>query len=81
MLRIAAKTKYTPEEVIKKATKFFGPDGYKLKIINQTDTSVNFEGGDGTIEISACAENGKTTVDFISREWDFQVNEFIKAIR
>ena len=81
MLRIATKTSFTPEEVIKKAIQFFGPDGYKLKINGQTETSVTFEGGGGAVEISACAENGKTTVDFLSREWDYQVKEFIRMIR
>jgi hypothetical protein len=81
MLRIATKTKLTPEDIIKKAVKFFGPEGYKLKINGQTETSATFEGGGGTVEISACAENGKTTVDFLSREWDYQVKEFIRMIR
>lgn len=81
MLRIATKTKLTPEQVIKKAIVFFGPTGYKLKLIDQTETSANFEGSGGSIEMTACKENSKTSVDFISQEWDFQVKEFIKAIR
>ena len=81
MLRIATKTKLTPEEVIKKAIKFFGPDGYKLKITNTTETTAAFEGGGGSIEISACNDDSKTTVDFLSREWDFQFKEFIRMIR
>ena len=81
MLKIATKTKLTPAEVIKKAIKFFGPDGYKLKVTGQTGTSAAFEGGGGSVEITACDDNGKTTVDFLSREWDFQVKEFIRIIR
>jgi hypothetical protein len=81
MLRIATKTKLLPEEAIKKAIKFFGPDGYKLQITNQTDTSVSFEGGGGTIDITTCKDNDKTEVEFLSREWDYQVKEFIKSIR
>jgi hypothetical protein len=81
VLRIATKTKLIPEEVIKKAIKYFGPEGYKLKIINQTETSAAFEGSGGTIELSACNDDGKTTVDFLSKEWDFQVKEFIRMIR
>jgi hypothetical protein len=81
VLRIATKTKLTPEDVIKKAVKFFGPEGYKLKITSQTETAASLEGSGGTIELSACIDEGKTTVDFLSREWDFQVKEFIKMIR
>jgi hypothetical protein len=81
MLRIATKTKMTPEDVIGEATKFFGSEGYKLKISARTKTTAAFEGGGGSIEISACTDEGKTTVDFLSREWDYQVKEFIKSIR
>jgi hypothetical protein len=81
MLRIATKTKLTPEDTISKAITFFGPQGYKLKVGEKTDTTVEFEGGGGSVEISACKDGGKTTVDFLSREWDYQVKEFIKAIR
>jgi hypothetical protein len=81
MLKIAVRTKLTPEEAIRHAINFFGPNGYKLKVVDQAETSVSLEGGGGSIEITACAEDGKTTVEFISREWDYQVKEFIKAIR
>jgi len=80
MLRIAVKTKMTPENVIGEAVKFFGPEGYKLKISGRTETTAGFEGGGGSIEISACVDEGKTEVDFLSREWDYQVKEFIKSI-
>jgi hypothetical protein len=81
MLRIATKTKLTPSDVINNAIQFFGPEGFKLKITNKTETSASFDGGGGSIEISTCEGDGKTTVDFISREWDYQVKEFIRAIR
>jgi hypothetical protein len=81
MLRIATKTKLMPEQTIEKAIEFFGPAGYKLKVINQTETSANFEGSGGSVEVSACKENDKTSVEFVSNEWDYQVKEFIKTIR
>ena len=81
MIRIATKTKLTPGEVIANAIIFFGPEGYKLKITNQTATTANFEGSGGFVEISACEDNNKTTVDFTANEWDYQVKEFIHKIR
>jgi len=81
MLRIATTTNLSPEEAIKKAIQFFGPYGFKLEITNQTDTSASFEGGGGSVGITASKLNGKTSVELISREWDFQVQEFIAIIR
>jgi hypothetical protein len=81
MLRIATVTKLKPEEAIQKAIKYFGPDGHKLKVSNQTDTSAFFEGGGGSVAVTAYIEKCETNVDLISREWDFQVKEFIQLIR
>ncbi len=80
-MRITTKTKLTSVEVIKRAIKFFGPDGYKLVLTGQTETSVAFEGGGGSVNITLCDDNGKTSADFLSREWDYQVKEFIRLIR
>lgn len=81
MLRIATKTKLAPEKVISEAIDFFGPSGYKLKVIDQDDASINFEGGGGSIGITVCQEDSKNSVEFLSEEWDYQVKEFIKQIR
>jgi len=79
VLNISTKTKMTPEEVIKKAATF-GPDGYKPKIINQMDTSISFEGQGGSVDINAYQQKDYSSIDFISREWDFQVKEFMNTV-
>jgi hypothetical protein len=81
MLKIATNTKLSPEDAIKKAVEFFGKTNYQLKIIDQTNSSVSLEGGGGSIEIVACQENGKTNVEFLSREWDSATKEFIRLIK
>ena len=80
MLSIEAKTKLNPEQVIKTAVDFFGPKGYKLVVKNQSADCASFEGGGGGVEVSACAEGKQTSVEFTSREWDYQVKEFIGKI-
>jgi len=79
MLNIATKTKLSPEEAIKKAVEFFS-SGYGLKVIRQEPTCASFEGGGGGVEVTACAEEKGTSVELISREWDYQVKEFIRKI-
>ncbi len=36
MLKIAIKTKLTPEETVARAKKFFGPGGYGLSVTDET---------------------------------------------
>lgn len=81
MLKIGTKTKLSPEEATKRAKEFFGPDGYGLKVVEETPTSACFEGGGGGVEVIACAEGKGTSVELVSREWDYQVKEFIRKIR
>jgi len=79
MLRMAAKTKLEPEAVIKRALAFFGPDGYGLKIREQRAGYICLEGGGGLVEVSASAAKG-SSVELVSREWDYQLKEFLNAI-
>ena len=53
MIRVATKTKMSPEEIIRQAIEFFGPEGYKLDIKEQTDSCVSFEGGGGSVDVVA----------------------------
>jgi hypothetical protein len=81
MLRITAKTKLTPEKVIQKAIAFFGPKGYGLKIVEQTENSLKFEGGGGVVDLSIDSVPGKTEVDFFANQWEFQLKEFIDLMK
>jgi len=80
MLRITTKTKLTSAQIIQKAIDFWGSKGYGLKIVEQTETTIKFEGGGGLVDISVGVVNDKTEVDLFSREWEYQTKEFIRAI-
>ncbi len=77
MLTIVTKTRLSPEEAIKRAVEFFGPGGYGLEIKEQSTDCAYFEGSGGGVDVTVCAEEKGTSVELESREWDFQVREFI----
>lgn len=81
MLNLATKTKLSPEEVIKRAVEFFGPGGYGLEVKEQSADCAYFVGGGGGVDVTACAEEKETSVELASREWDYQIREFINKIR
>ena len=80
MLTIGAKTKLKPSEVLKKAIDFFGPDGYKLVVTDKAADYAAFEGAGGGVSVSTKVEGKQTSVELTSREWDYQVKEFIGKI-
>ena len=81
MLNLHATTKLPAEDVMKKAIGFFGPGGYNLEIKEQEDGYAYFQGGGGGVEVSIHTENSKTSVDMITREWEYQVKQFAREIK
>ncbi len=80
MLRLEVKTKLSPEKTIERAVSYFGPDGYGLEVKENYKNHAYFEGGGGSITITTSVKDGKTNVDIVSQEWDFQVQEFLEKI-
>ncbi|HOU14313.1 MAG TPA: hypothetical protein PKZ84_14495 [Anaerolineae bacterium] len=79
MGRYGVKTKLSPEEVIQKAKAYFGGQ-MGLTIVEEGACCISFEGGGGFVEISVTQEDDKTDVDLTTREWMFDVQQFMKAI-
>ncbi len=79
-MRISAKTKLKPEEVVRRAMNFFGPGGQGLQVKDELPDYVCFEGGGGSIEVSASAQGQGASVEVASREWDYQAKEFLGTI-
>jgi len=81
MLNIETTTKLSPEEAVKRAVKFFGPQGYGLEVKEEAPCCAEFQGGGGGVAVTATAKGKGATVSFESREWDYQVKEFIGKIK
>lgn len=76
MGRYGKTTSLKPSEVIERAVKFFSEGGLGLKMVERTQELVCFEGGGGHVTITACP-NDETDVELETREWDYQVKEFM----
>jgi hypothetical protein len=81
MLRLATKTKLSPDETLKRAVAFFGPGGYGLRVVEQNPTCAFFEGAGGGVDVTTCLEGKQTSVELVSRDWDDQVKDFVLKIR
>jgi glucokinase len=80
MARYSVNTKLSPEEAIKKAIAYFGAGGLGLEVTEQNPCCVTFSGGGGHVTVTAGTEENKTVVELETREWDYQVRQFIHKI-
>jgi hypothetical protein len=80
MARYGVQTKLSPEEVIEKAVAYFGEGGVGLEVTEQGDCCAAFVGGGGHVRITATAAEPKTEIELVTREWDYDVKQFMRKI-
>ena len=80
MLNLEVKTKLKGEEVIEELKKFFGKGGLGLDLTEEGPQCLTFEGGGGHVTATFCPEEGKTRVNLVAQEWDYQVKEFASSL-
>ena len=79
MARYSTETKLSPEQVIKKARAYFGTE-MGLEAAEDNPCCVTFGGGGGFVTVTASAGEKKTAVELETREWDYQVKQFMQEI-
>ncbi len=80
MARYGKDSRLNPDRVLGEAAKFFGPGGLGLEPGEAGEGCAYYEGGGGHVLISACAKERGSEVELETREWDYQVQEFLKRI-
>jgi hypothetical protein len=79
MARYGVQTRLSPEEIIQKAMAFFGKDGVGLEITDQSPCCVTFQGGGDQVSLTV-SQGEKTEVELVTREWDYDVKQFMRQI-
>jgi len=77
-MRYEAQTYMTAQEVIEAAISFFGVD-LGLELQSQGFDTLHFVGGGGYVTLSL-REGDPVAVEFETREWDAQVEEFMARL-
>ncbi|MCL4535431.1 MAG: hypothetical protein M1370_09770 [Bacteroidetes bacterium] len=78
-MRLQTSTSLKPAEVLERAVKFFGEGGLGLKLEQRTEDTLYLTGGGGSITVSV-APGARTIVEFVEREWEQQMKEFIQGL-
>jgi len=80
MTAYSVETKQSPEKSIEKAVAYFGEGGLGLRVEEQGPCCAYFEGGGGFVRVTVSEEEKRTTVNLETREWDYQVKQFMQKI-
>lgn len=78
-MRYAVETTLVPAEVIKRAKDYFGEGGIGLTLEQETEDTLYFTGGGGSVAISV-ASGPRTSVEFVEREWEYQMKQFADGL-
>ena len=79
MARYSVEAKLNPEEAIQKAVTYFGEGGLGLNMTDHSPCCARFEGGGGHVLVTA-STGEKTAVELETREWDYDVRQFMRRI-
>jgi hypothetical protein len=76
MARYSVETQLSPEEAIERAVAYFCP---LLDLTEHSSCCARFEGGGGHVYVTAQGGD-KTEVLLETREWDYDVKQFMRRI-
>ncbi len=79
-MRYEVRTLREPADILARAVTHFGSEGTGLRVGSQTMFGVVFEGGGGYVAVLVRPDVEDTVVELETREWDFPVRQFMKAI-
>ena len=80
MLHIAKKSRFKREEIINRASKYFGKDGEGLTETCRNMCGISFEGIGGYVSTSVTDEKNFRMVDVETREFEYQAKRFLDKI-
>jgi hypothetical protein len=80
MIRIAKTSRLTTDEIIRRASAFFGEGGEGLKQTSRQDCCVSFAGGGGHVAVFVVDDKTHRTVEVESREFEYQAKRFLESV-
>jgi hypothetical protein len=80
MIRISKQTRLKSDDIIERASKYFGKGGEGLQETQRNLCCISFEGGGGYVSVSIVEEDKLRIVDVESREFEYQARRFLEKM-
>ena len=80
MLRIAKQSRLNTDEIITKASRYFGKGGEGLDETERGFCCISFSGGGGHVTVTVVEEASKREVEVETREYEYQARQFLGLV-
>jgi hypothetical protein len=80
MAAYTVETRRIPDQVIELAIAYFGEGGLGLSAEYLGPCCAYFQNGEGFVRVEARKGQGRTKVDLETRDWDYDVRQFMRRL-
>ncbi|MGE5258853.1 MAG: hypothetical protein ACM3KE_19430 [Hyphomicrobiales bacterium] len=80
MIRISKKTRINRDEIIARASRYFGKGGEGLDETERGPCCVSFSGAGGYVTVMVVERSDQREVDIESREFEYQAKRFLESV-
>jgi hypothetical protein len=80
MLRISKQSRLSPDEILAKASRYFGKSGEGLDETESGPCCISFSGVGGYVTVTVCDKGNEREVDVETREFEYQVKQFLGSL-
>jgi hypothetical protein len=80
MLRISKQSRLNTDEIIDKASGYFGKGGEGLDETGRGDCCISFSGVGGYVTVTISEQTSLREVDVETREFEYQVKRFLERL-
>lgn len=80
MLNMEKQTKLSAAKAAEALRKYFGPGGEDLKMVNDDGCCLTFQSNLGYVTATVTEKEGKTTVQLVTQEYEYQVKDFLSRM-
>jgi hypothetical protein len=80
MIRISKNLRLQPEEVIEKASRYFGKGGEGLEETERGPCCISFSGAGGYVTVAVSERENQREVEVESREFEYQAKRFLDSV-
>jgi hypothetical protein len=80
MIRISKNLRLKPEEVIEKASRYFGKGGEGLDETERGPCCISFSGAGGYATVAVSERENQREVEVETREFEYQAKRFLDSV-